>query len=165
MVGGSSPGKGWEFFSSPPLPDRLWGPPSLLFNGYKGPLPWGSSGWGVKLTPHLHIYISLPPNTPPGTLPLLRHEDVWWSGGIAPCILNIDTGWRCSHFTPRYPLDMRLGGLQIQSGRGGEEKNSLTRYSIPGRPARSLVTLLTKLTRLLFSIEERDKADCGGCAI
>jgi len=31
MIGGSSPGKGWEFFSSPPLcPDRLWGPLSLL---------------------------------------------------------------------------------------------------------------------------------------
>jgi hypothetical protein len=26
---GSSPGRGWEFFSSPPRPDRLWGPPSL----------------------------------------------------------------------------------------------------------------------------------------
>jgi hypothetical protein len=23
-----------EFFSSPPCSDRLWGPPSLLFNGY-----------------------------------------------------------------------------------------------------------------------------------
>jgi hypothetical protein len=23
MIGGSSPGKGWEFFSSPPRPDRL----------------------------------------------------------------------------------------------------------------------------------------------
>jgi hypothetical protein len=28
--------RGWEFFSSPPLPDRLWGPPSLLSNGYQG---------------------------------------------------------------------------------------------------------------------------------
>jgi hypothetical protein len=25
---------------------------------------------------------------------------------------------------PRYPLDRRLGGLQIRSGHGGEEKNS-----------------------------------------
>jgi hypothetical protein len=30
MIGGSSPCRGWEFFSSPPRPDRLWGPPSLL---------------------------------------------------------------------------------------------------------------------------------------
>jgi hypothetical protein len=33
---GSIPGGGWEFFSSPPRPERLWGPPSLLSNGYKG---------------------------------------------------------------------------------------------------------------------------------
>jgi hypothetical protein len=26
----------WEFFSSPPRPDRHWGPPSLLFDGYRG---------------------------------------------------------------------------------------------------------------------------------
>jgi hypothetical protein len=26
----------WHFFSSPPRPDRLWGPPSLLSNGYQG---------------------------------------------------------------------------------------------------------------------------------
>jgi hypothetical protein len=25
--------RGWEFFSSPPCPDQLWGPPSLLSNG------------------------------------------------------------------------------------------------------------------------------------
>jgi hypothetical protein len=37
---GSSPGRSWEFFSSQPLPDRLWGPPSLLSNGYQG-LPEG----------------------------------------------------------------------------------------------------------------------------
>jgi hypothetical protein len=34
--GGSSPGRGWEFFSSPPRPERLWGPPSLLSDGYRG---------------------------------------------------------------------------------------------------------------------------------
>jgi hypothetical protein len=28
------PGKGWEFVS-PPRPDQLWGPPNLLFNGYR----------------------------------------------------------------------------------------------------------------------------------
>jgi hypothetical protein len=32
MISGS---RGWEFFSSPPCPDRLWGPPSLLSNGYQ----------------------------------------------------------------------------------------------------------------------------------
>jgi hypothetical protein len=38
---GSIPGGCWEFFSSPPLPERLWGPPSLLSNGYQGLFPWG----------------------------------------------------------------------------------------------------------------------------
>jgi hypothetical protein len=40
MIGGSSPGRSLEFFSSPPRPDRLWGPPSLLSNGYEGPFTW-----------------------------------------------------------------------------------------------------------------------------
>jgi hypothetical protein len=35
MIGDSSPDKGWEIFSSPPCPDRLWDPPSLLSNGYQ----------------------------------------------------------------------------------------------------------------------------------
>jgi hypothetical protein len=33
---GSIPGRDREFFSSPPRPDRLWGPPGLLSNGYEG---------------------------------------------------------------------------------------------------------------------------------
>jgi hypothetical protein len=36
MIGGSSAGRSWEFFSSPPHPDRLWGPSSLLSNEYQG---------------------------------------------------------------------------------------------------------------------------------
>jgi hypothetical protein len=41
MVGGSGPCRDWEFFSLSPYPDRLWGPPSLLSNGYQGLFPWG----------------------------------------------------------------------------------------------------------------------------
>jgi len=28
-------------FSSPPRPDQLWGPPSLLSDGYQEIFPWG----------------------------------------------------------------------------------------------------------------------------
>jgi hypothetical protein len=38
---GSIPGRGREFFSSLPRSDRLWGPPSLLSNGYRGPFLFG----------------------------------------------------------------------------------------------------------------------------
>jgi len=61
-----------------------------------------------------------------------RHEDVWGSGGTAPCILNptLNGGkWSVSRpglcpkgNSPRCPLDKRLGGPQSQSGRGGEQK-------------------------------------------
>jgi hypothetical protein len=51
---------------------------------------------------------------------------------------------------PRHPLDRRLGGSQSRSGRGGEEKNSPfpCKESNPGRPARSVVIVLTELSRL-----------------
>jgi hypothetical protein len=32
--------RGWEFLSSPPRPQRLWSPLSLLSNGYQGLFPW-----------------------------------------------------------------------------------------------------------------------------
>jgi len=41
VIGASIPGGGWEFFSSPPCPERLWGPSNLLFNLYEGLFPWG----------------------------------------------------------------------------------------------------------------------------
>jgi hypothetical protein len=37
---GSISGGCWEFFSKPPRPERLWGPPSLLYL-YQGLFPWG----------------------------------------------------------------------------------------------------------------------------
>jgi len=48
---------------------------------------------------------------------------------------------------PSYPLD-RLSGFQIRSGHGGEENKSdhcSCLESNSGRPARSLVTILTEL--------------------
>jgi hypothetical protein len=41
---------GSRIFYSPRRPDRLWGPPSLLSNGYRG-----LSGREVKLTTHLKV--------------------------------------------------------------------------------------------------------------
>jgi hypothetical protein len=39
----SIPRGGWEYFSSPQGPERLWGPPSLLSNGYQGSFPVGKA--------------------------------------------------------------------------------------------------------------------------
>jgi len=41
MIGGSNLGRVWEFFSSPPHPDQLWGPLSLLPNEYQMLFPSG----------------------------------------------------------------------------------------------------------------------------
>jgi hypothetical protein len=41
---------GSRIFSSPHRPDRIWGPPSLISNEYRGQFLRGQSGKGVKLT-------------------------------------------------------------------------------------------------------------------
>jgi hypothetical protein len=43
VVRGSFSGTRKDFYSSPPHPDRLWGPPSLLLNVYRGTLPWSKA--------------------------------------------------------------------------------------------------------------------------
>jgi hypothetical protein len=40
---GSIPDRGRGFFFQPLHPDLLWGPPSLLTNGYRGPFPGGKA--------------------------------------------------------------------------------------------------------------------------
>jgi hypothetical protein len=65
------------------------------------------------------------------------------SGGIAPLIPDLGTGWRCVvSFThrplysqgnsPWYPLDRRLCGPQSRSGRGGELERWSQRELING---------------------------------
>ena len=66
-----------RFFNSPKRPDRLWGPPSLLFNGYRGSFPKGGggcSGWGLNFTTHLHIF---PRFRMTGAIPLLPYMPSW----------------------------------------------------------------------------------------
>jgi hypothetical protein len=46
---------GSRIFSSPRHPVRLWGPPSVLANGYRAFFPRRSSGRGLKLTTYLHL--------------------------------------------------------------------------------------------------------------
>jgi hypothetical protein len=59
-------GRGRNFFSSSPLPDWFWDPPSLLFSEYRELFPRRQSGRGVKVTTNLHLasrlsYTSTPP--------------------------------------------------------------------------------------------------------
>jgi hypothetical protein len=49
--GEKNPGRSKRLFFSPNHPDWLGGPPSVLFNGYRGK----AAGVGVKLTAYLHV--------------------------------------------------------------------------------------------------------------
>jgi hypothetical protein len=41
----------------PQCPDQLWGPPSLLSDGYQRQFPGGLSGWGMKVTTDLNLVL------------------------------------------------------------------------------------------------------------
>jgi len=49
------PSRSKRFSCSPNHPDSLWGPQSLLFNGfYQWLLQWHQSSQGMRMTTHLH---------------------------------------------------------------------------------------------------------------
>jgi len=61
----------WEFFSSPPHPERLWGPPSLLSNVYQG---LGSPPSSAAVKEWAELYL-LSPTTPSWRGAQLKHRD------------------------------------------------------------------------------------------
>jgi len=76
-----------------------------------------------------------------------------WSGGIAQHIFNLGMEVRVQFHSPselppdkepRYSLHRRLNGSQNRSGRDGKELESNR-----GRPARSLVTVLTEVPQFI----------------
>ena len=68
---GSNPSRGTRFFSSAKHSDRPWGPPSLLFSGYRCLFPWWYSLWGMNLNTHLCVVPRLMNGTalPPPLMP------------------------------------------------------------------------------------------------
>jgi hypothetical protein len=66
---------GSRIISSPRRPDRLWAPPSLLSNGYRGP-SLGVKRPGVKLTTHLQL---VPRPRKRGYIYPLPHKPSWRS--------------------------------------------------------------------------------------
>jgi hypothetical protein len=51
----SIPGGGTRFFFTPKRSNRLWGPHSLHYNGFRRFFPPGYSGQGVKIITPLHL--------------------------------------------------------------------------------------------------------------
>jgi hypothetical protein len=71
-------------------------------------------------------------------LHLIKHHEMKTYGGVkyGSRVLNLGTGWRTvvgfiflsfypRGYSPRYPLDRRLGGPQSRSGRYEDEKKTL----------------------------------------
>jgi hypothetical protein len=109
-------------------------------------------------------------------VPLTDHHAMktyWGSECIAPRILDLGTKWRWvvsfmllpfypQRESPWYPLDRRLGGPHIRSGRGGEDKNS---QPLPGLELPIIQSVAqrctTEISRLLYVILNDDDMEPG----
>jgi hypothetical protein len=66
-------GRGWDGIS-PPCPDRLWCPPILLSNEYRGFFSGDKAARGVKLTTHLQL---VPRSRKHGSIYPFSHMSSW----------------------------------------------------------------------------------------
>jgi hypothetical protein len=73
-LGGSSPGRGWEYFSSPLCPDRLWGPTDPPIKWVPVALSLGVKGSGREVETHLH---QMPRSRMCGTKTLFPNTSSW----------------------------------------------------------------------------------------
>jgi hypothetical protein len=87
---GSRQGK--QIFSTPQHLDQLWGPPSLLSNGYHGMYSRGKSSGDVKLTTHLHL---VPRSR---MVELYLHSPICLHGIVRKYILKYRDNFDCSVF-------------------------------------------------------------------
>jgi hypothetical protein len=123
--------------------DKCW--TDVIVNRIKVILTTGAKGSGPGIFTTLAKRLSSNPVTKDKgsvvSVPnyVSSHEDKWVSGGIAPRIFDLISGWKwVVSFTPRppypqgksarYRLDRRLSGSQSRPGRGGKEKT----LSVPG---------------------------------
>jgi hypothetical protein len=101
-----------RIFSSPRRPDRLWGPPNLLSNGYQRLFPGGkSAGCEADHSPSASAEVKKY-----GSLHPLPHTPSWCSAGIAQSAYRRATGWTAG---VRFPAGVRFFSVYIVHGYRG----------------------------------------------
>jgi hypothetical protein len=85
------PRQGKRIFPLASFPDRLWGPPSLLSNGYRGPFPGGKRGRGVTLTTHPHLMLTSWMSRSYTSSPPCASIGVLWDCFLSACFITTVT--------------------------------------------------------------------------